>query len=68
MCTALPALGDGSTLLIVSHCGEKLGSPAYTELMVRLGRRLARLPAAHRRPAARTELDQWEFQMQARVL
>jgi nickel-dependent lactate racemase len=67
MCTALPALGEGSTLLIVSHCGEKLGSAAYAKLLTTWGndwRGFLRHIAA----SGKTELDQWEFQMQARVL
>ncbi len=67
MCTALPALGEGSTLLIASDCSEQLGSPAYTELMLRYDndwqRFLADIAARNQ-----TQLDQWEFQMQAKVL
>ena len=68
MCTALPALGPGSTLLQVSHCGEKLGSDSYTELMMKWDgdwRGFCAHIEAHRDV---TELDQWELQMQARVL
>ena len=67
MCTALPALGRGSTLLIVSHCGEQVGSKAYTDLMLRWGGDwrgfLSQIAATDR-----TQLDQWELQMQTRVL
>ena len=68
MCTALPALAAHSTLLIVSHCGEQLGSKCYTELMLKWDndwRAFLAHIAAHK---DRTELDQWEFQMQAKVL
>ncbi|MHC4563384.1 MAG: nickel-dependent lactate racemase family protein [Planctomycetota bacterium] len=68
MCTALPALGEHSTLLQVSHCGEQLGSSAYTELMMTWDgnwRGFLKHIEAHR-PV--TELDQWELQMQSRVL
>jgi len=68
MCTALPALGERSVLLIASACAEQLGSKAFTELMLRWDgdwRGFLEHIAAH---ADRTELDQWEFQMQARVL
>lgn len=68
MCTALPALGPETTLLQVSHCGEGLGSPAYAELLLRYGRDWRRFLADIRAASPRTELDQWEFQMQARVL
>jgi len=68
MCTALPALAEDSTLLVVSACAEQLGSEAYTELMLRWDgdwRGFLADIAAHKE---RTHLDQWEFQMQARVL
>ncbi len=68
MCTALPALAEGSTLLQVSRCGEKLGSKAYTELMLRWDGDWRGFLAHIAARADRTELDQWEFQMQARVL
>jgi len=68
MCTALPALAEGSTLLQVSHCGEKLGSKAYTDLMLQWDNDwrgfLGEIEANRRR----TRLDQWELQMQSRVL
>jgi lactate racemase len=68
MCTALPALGPESTLLQVSLCAEKLGSPTYTELMLHWNNDWRSFLAdieAHRDV---TKLDQWEFQMQCRVL
>jgi nickel-dependent lactate racemase len=68
MCTALPALGENSTLLQVSHCGEQLGSQAYTDLMMAWDgnwRGFLDHIETHR---CTTELDQWELQMQARVL
>lgn len=67
MCTAMPALGPGSTLLIVSECSEQLGSKAYTDLMLSYRgdwRRFLQDIAG----SGRTRLDQWEFQMQSRVL
>ena len=68
MCAALPALDSGSTLLQVSSCDDRLGSPSYTEWMLRWGHDwrgfLAHL-AAH---AEATALDQWELQMHSRVL
>jgi nickel-dependent lactate racemase len=67
MCTALPALGANTTMLMVSHCGEGVGSKAYTDLMLAYDndwrRFLADIAASDD-----TKLDQWEFQMQARVL
>ncbi len=68
MCTALPALHAGSTLLQVSRCAEGLGSGPYAELMLRWGKDwpgFLREIEAHQ---DRTLLDQWELQMQARVL
>ncbi len=68
MCTALPALGEESTLLQVSCCDEQLGSAAYTELMLQYDgdwRRFLRDIETNR---GRTLVDQWEFQMHARVL
>ena len=68
MCTALPALGPETTLLQVSHCGEGLGSAAYTQLLLKYGHDWQRFLADIAAASPRTELDQWEFQMQARVL
>jgi len=68
MCTALPALGPNSTLLQVSHCGEGLGSRAFAELMARWGDDWRGFLEHIRANRGRTELDQWELQMQARVL
>jgi len=68
MCTALPALGPDSTLLQVSHCGEKLGSPAFTDLMMTWADDWRGFVEHIRANAGQTELDQWELQMQARVL
>lgn len=65
--TALPALKEGGVLMQIAHCGEQLGSPAYTDLMLRWDndwRGFLRHIAA----SGRTDLDQWEFQMQCRVL
>jgi len=68
MCTALPALGPESTLLQVSDCAEKLGSGSYTDLMMTWdGNWRGFLKHIEARRDV-TELDQWELQMQARVL
>jgi nickel-dependent lactate racemase len=66
MVTALPALHEKSTLLIVSACTE-IGSPEYTEVMLRYDndwRRFLRDIAA----TSRTAKDQWQFQMHTRLL
>jgi nickel-dependent lactate racemase len=68
MCTALPALGPDTTLLQLSGCGEGIGSRAYTELMLAWGsdwRGFLEHIEANRH---QTELDQWELQVQCRVL
>ena len=68
MVTALPALGQGSTLLQVSHCGEGLGSPAYEALMMRWGLCWQDFIAHLQAQEDETLLDQWELQMQCKVL
>jgi nickel-dependent lactate racemase len=68
MCTALPALGATTTLLQISHCGEGLGSAAYEQLLLRYGKDWQRFLSDIEAACPETGLDQWEFQMQARVL
>jgi len=68
MVTALPALGEGSTLLQVSRCADGVGSAAYTNLMLRYANDWRAFLADIAADAERTALDQWEYQMQARVL
>ncbi len=68
MCTALPALGAGTTMLQVSSCAEKLGSAAYTELMLKWNNDWRGFLADIETNDHTTRLDQWEFQMQAKVL
>jgi nickel-dependent lactate racemase len=68
LCTALPALHRQSTLLQVSECAEGMGSPAYTELMMRYGHDWKKFLRDIRDNSDHTELDQWELQMQCRVL
>lgn len=68
MCTALPALGEHSTLLQVSQCAEGLGSSAYTEMMLQYDNDWNRFLKDIEAAADETRLDQWEYQMQARVL
>jgi nickel-dependent lactate racemase len=68
MCTALPALGSNTTLLQVSHCGEKLGSRAYTDLLLRWNNDWRGFLADIAANKSRTQLDQWEYQMQCKVL
>jgi lactate racemase len=66
MVTALPALHADSTLLICSACTE-VGSPDYTDLMLRLGGDYQSFlnEIASNQVTAK---DQWQYQMQTRVL
>jgi nickel-dependent lactate racemase len=68
MCTALPALAPGSTLLQVSACGEGLGSKLFAELILGWDNDWRAFLAEIAAHPGRTLLDQWELQMQARVL
>lgn len=68
MCLALPALREGGKLLIVSSCNEQLGSPEYTELMKRYSGRWREFLTDIANNRERTEKDQWELQLQCRVL
>jgi lactate racemase len=68
MCAALPALDEHSTLLQVSACTEQVGSKAYTDLMLRYDNDWRTFLQDIEARRDRTELDQWEFQMQTRVL
>ena len=68
MCTALPALGPETTLLQVSRCNEELGSQSYTDLMLKWDGDWRGFLADIEAHADVTRLDQWEFQMQCKVL
>ncbi len=66
LCTALPALHERSTLLMLSAC-EEVGEPDYVKLYDRFGPNW-RAFLNHIETSGVTEKDQWEYQMQARVL
>lgn len=68
MCTALPALGPNTTLLQVSYCGEQLGSQAYTDLLLEWNNNWEGFMADIEANKNVTKLDQWEYQMQCKVL
>lgn len=68
MCGALPALGTTSTLLLLSACAEGLGSSAYADLLFEYGRDWQRFLADAAAQPDHTRLDQWQLQMQCRVL
>ncbi len=67
MVSALPALGPQSTLLQLARCDDSLGSEAYTELLLRWGHDWQGFEAEASR-GGETRLDQWELQMQCKVL
>ncbi len=66
MCTALPALGEESTLLVLSACDE-VGEPDFVKLYDRFGPDW-RAFLEHIETSGVTDKDQWEYQMQTRVL
>jgi nickel-dependent lactate racemase len=66
MCTALPALKPGSALLMLSAC-EEVGEPDYVKIFDRFGSDW-RAFLDHISKSGTTEKDQWEYQMQTRVL
>ena len=68
MCTAMPALKKNSKLLITSHCGEQLGSNAYTNLMLKYDNDWKKFLNDISSKTDEIQLDQWEFQMQTRLL
>jgi nickel-dependent lactate racemase len=68
ICAPLEILAEDSTLLTISHCGQGVGSQAYTDILRRWHgdwRGFLRHLADH---PGRTERDQWELQVQCRVL
>jgi len=68
MCAAMPALYEGSTMLVASHCGEKLGSQAYTDMILKWDNNWRGFLEHIKANKDKTDLDQWEFQMRCRVL
>jgi len=68
MCTALPVLGENSTLLQVSECSEGIGSKVYTDMMLGYSNDWPGFLKDIEKEASQTRLDQWQYQMQARVL
>lgn len=68
MVSAMPALKRESTMLIVSDCGQQLGSQAYSDLLLKWDNDWQGFMRHISEHGDRTELDQWEVQMQCRVL
>ncbi len=66
MVAALPATHDNSTLAVVSCCDEGIGSPEYTELMMRWGEDWDGF-LDHISSSGVTTKDQWQMQMQTRA-
>jgi lactate racemase len=63
-----PFVRDGGILVVASSCTEGIGSPTYLEVMRRYkgGRWRQFIEDIKRSP--RVERDQWEYEMQCRVL
>ena len=68
MCIALPALSKTTILLQVSKCDDQLGSQTYTDLMLKWDNDWRGFLADIQANRDQTKLDQWEYQMQAKVL
>lgn len=68
MCAALPALHERSTLLQISECARGVGSQTYTDLMLRYDNDWRSFLRDIEEARHETRLDQWEYQMQTRVL
>ncbi len=66
MCTALPALKKNAPLLMLSACDE-VGEPDFVKLYDRFGNDW-RAFLNHIETSGDTDKDQWEYQMQTRVL
>jgi len=66
LCTALPALHQDSTLLMLSAC-EEIGEPDYVELIERFGPDWRGF-LQHIQTSGVTQKDQWQFHLQTRVL
>ncbi len=67
MVAALPALHAKSTLLIVSHCGEGVGSQTYARTMAQWHGDWRGF-LKHIQSTSEVTKDQWQYQMHARVL
>ena len=67
MCTALPALGPSSTLLDRQRLLRAARLGAYTDLMLRYDNDWQKF-LSDIAASSQTQLDQWEFQMQSKVL
>ena len=68
MCTALPALSAHTSLLVISSCRDQIGSEYYTELMLHYDNDWKKFLLDIGKGDAKTKLDQWQYQMQTKVL
>ena len=66
MVCAGPAMHDQTTQLIIATCKEGVGSPEFTEIMLRWGKDW-RAFLEHIAATEHVEKDQWELQMITRV-
>ncbi|MCH8274768.1 MAG: nickel-dependent lactate racemase [Armatimonadetes bacterium] len=67
MCSALPLLKEGGTVICASACGEGLGSPSFTKIMNEWGNDWKGF-IEWMRNKNDTVHDQWGFQMHCKVL
>ncbi len=68
MCGALPALNKNSTLVLVSDCSQNIGSDAYTGIMLKYNNNWKLFLEDIKEHRDKTRLDQWQYQMQTRIL
>lgn len=68
MCFAEPFVRQGGTMVIASGCAEGIGSDVYLDVMRRYAGGNWPQFIDDIKASDRTEKDQWEFEMQCRVL
>jgi nickel-dependent lactate racemase len=68
MCGAIPALHEKSKLLTISNCANSLGSGEYTDLKLKWGKDWKGFLESIEKNKSKTELDQWELQMECKLL
>ncbi len=68
MCTALPCVSDHTTVLIAADCGEQLGSDAFTQLLLKWENDWKGFLDDIRANSDVTQLDQWAYHMQTKLL
>lgn len=68
MCFAEPFVKQGGTMVIASGCAEGIGSDVYLDIMRRYAGGRWQQFIDDTKASDRTEKDQWEYEMQCRVL